>query len=39
MSKRDFIALAKAIMLHNKMARFNGWTEFSADQIETLANF
>lgn len=39
MSKKDFIALAKAIMLHNKLARVNTWTEFSQDQLDTLADF
>lgn len=39
MSKKDFVALAKAIMLHNKLAQVNRWVSFSHDHLKTLADF
>jgi hypothetical protein len=40
MSKKHFIALADNIRAHNKVAAHNtGFTAFTPDQLETLADF
>jgi hypothetical protein len=39
MTKRNFIALADSIREHNRLAKSNGETAFTADQLAALASF
>ncbi len=39
MTKRHFVALADWIREHDRLAKFNGETVFTADQVAALAHF
>jgi hypothetical protein len=39
MSKKHFVALADSIREHNRLAKFNGETAFTVDQLAALARF
>lgn len=39
MSKKHFVALAASIREHNRLAKFNGETAFTVDQLAALARF
>jgi hypothetical protein len=39
MTKKHFVALADSIREHNQLAKFNGETAFTSDQLAVLARF
>ena len=39
MTKKNFVALADSIREHNRVAKFNGETAFTDDQLAALARF
>ena len=39
MSKKQFVALADSIREHNRLAKFNGESVFTLDQLAALARF
>jgi hypothetical protein len=39
MTKKHLVALADSIREHNRVAKFNGETVFTANQLATLARF
>jgi hypothetical protein len=39
MTKKQFVALADSIREHNRLAKFNGESAFTDDQLAALARF